>query len=50
MNSCVIKADYFWHGPSLNLSKAACLSPFIHHGLMIRAHFNLHLKESVVSQ
>jgi hypothetical protein len=40
----VIKANFFWHGPSLSLYESACLSSFVRQGLSVRLHtFNLQL-------
>lgn len=40
----MIKANFFWHGPSLSLYEAACLSSFVSHGISVRLHtFNLNL-------
>ncbi|MHB1246693.1 MAG: hypothetical protein ACYCZH_09630 [Sulfuriferula sp.] len=40
----VIKANFFWHGPTLSLYESACLSSFVRHGLSVRLHtFNLQL-------
>lgn len=34
----MIKANFFWHGPSLSLYEEACLSSFVRHGISVRLH------------
>lgn len=41
----MINANFFWHGPSLSLYEAACLSSFVKHGVQVRLHtFNSKLQ------